>query len=68
MSRLEEQTVFRLPEGTSKRAENLIPALSDDPKFFGIGKVSKSMVLRLALLEGLEKMEKRYKSKIKTKR
>ena len=65
MGRLEEQIVLRLPDGTAERAERLAPAITDDPQYFAYGKIKKSMVLRLAVLEGLAVLEERYSSKRK---
>jgi hypothetical protein len=60
MSKLDEQTVLRMPQGTAERAEKLVLMMSEDPKFIGMGKVSRSTILRLALLDGLEQFEKKY--------
>ncbi len=65
MGRLEEQFLLRLPEGTLERAENLAPLLADDPQFAAMGKVTKSMVMRLAALDGLKVLEDRYQPKRK---
>ena len=67
MGRLEEAIVMRIPVGTTERAEALASIVSIDPKFSAIGKITKSMILRFAMLEGLELLEKRYKSKRKKK-
>ena len=65
MGRLEEQFLLRLPKGTLERASRLAPALGEDPQFAAFGSVSKSMVLRLATLDGLAALEHRYQSKRK---
>ena len=63
MARLEEQIIARFPAGTTERAEALMPVIGAAPQFVAIGKVTKSMVLRLALMEGLAVLEKRYRTK-----
>lgn len=63
MSNLEEQIVIRLPKGTSERAERLSEPIAEDPKYQAMGKIKKSMVMRIALLEGLKALERKYKAK-----
>ena len=67
MGRLEETIVLRLPDASTERAERLVPAVSADPQFAAMGKVKKSMVFRLAILEGLKVLEKRYHPKPRKK-
>ncbi len=63
MSNPEEQIVLRLPQGTSHRAEKLSIPISENSKYQAVGKIKKSMVMRIALLEGLKVLEQKYKAK-----
>jgi hypothetical protein len=44
-----------------KRADRLIPRLSRDPAVTAIGNVSRSTVVKLALMRGLAALEAEYK-------
>jgi hypothetical protein len=63
MTKLDEVLVMRFPAGTNERANQLTMIMGDDPQFTATGKVSKSLVLRIATLRGLEILEKEYKMK-----
>jgi len=67
MPGLDEQVVLRLPEGSTERAERLIPVISEDPQFLAMGKIKKTAVFRLAVLEGLSVLERRYHVKDRKK-
>jgi len=58
--KLDELMVVRVPQDTVKRADDLVPFFMNDEHYQGIAKISRSMILRLALLEGLRTFEKRY--------
>lgn len=65
MTRFDDRVIMRVPEGTNQRADALIEAISNDPKTEGFGKVTRSTVLRLAVIEGLKVLEKRYNKSTK---
>ena len=48
---------LRLPKSLLQRADALIPALRTNSDIFVVGRLSRSVVLRLAVLRGLEAME-----------
>lgn len=58
---MSESTIvtLRLPKSLVDRADALIPKLEQDPGMQIMGRVSRSIVLRLAVLRGLEELEKR---------
>jgi hypothetical protein len=51
----------RLPEEWLKRAERLVAELRGDATLRATGRISRSSVLRLAVLRGLEALEAHYK-------
>lgn len=53
------QISMRLPRPLVDRAEALVLTVGQDPTFTA-WRVTKAAVLRLALAEGLERLEKRY--------
>ena len=65
---------LRLPKTLVERADALIPRLRDDDQLVVVGRISRSIVLRLAVLKGLEAMERdmpsppRSKAKAKKRR
>lgn len=67
MGRLDDVCVIRLPKGTHKRAEALAKEMGRDAQFKSIGKVTKSMVERIAMMEGLALLEERYLPKVTKK-
>ena len=48
---------LRLPQSLVDRADALIDALAQDEEALLLGRVSRSIVLRLAVLRGLETLE-----------
>ena len=48
---------LRLPKSLLQRADALIPTLRSNGDIFVVGRLSRSVVLRLAVLRGLEAME-----------
>jgi hypothetical protein len=48
---------LRLPKSLLQRADALIPTLRANSEIFVVGRLSRSVVLRLAVLRGLEAME-----------
>ena len=48
---------LRLPKTLVERADALIPRLREDNQMIVVGRVSRSIVLRLAVLKGLEALE-----------
>ena len=48
---------LRLPKSLLQRADALIPMLRSNSDIFVVGRLSRSVVLRLAVLRGLEAME-----------
>lgn len=56
----DEQVTVRMPGGTWDRAEALVQHLADRPEFRA-ARLTRSMVLRMALLEGLDALEARYR-------
>lgn len=50
-------TTLRLPKSLVDRADALIDRLADDEEALLVGRVSRSIVLRLAVLRGLEQLE-----------
>jgi hypothetical protein len=48
---------LRLPKALLQRADALIPTLRSNSDIFVVGRLSRSVVLRLAVLRGLEAME-----------
>ena len=49
---------LRLPKTLVERADALIPRMRDDDQMIVVGRVSRSIVLRLAVLKGLEALER----------
>ena len=55
----EQPTHLRLPRDVHARAEALVERLAEDPELRALGRMSKTAVLRLAVLHGLEVLEQR---------
>ncbi len=55
------QLVLRVQAGIAKRADELKPKVARDPNLSAVGRISRSTVLKLALLRGLEVLEQEYK-------
>ena len=53
------QISMRLPRELVDRAEALVPLVAQDPAY-SAWRVTKAAVLRLALMEGLERLERRF--------
>jgi hypothetical protein len=51
-----------VPEHLLDDAERLVPVLKHDPALAVMGRVNRSVVLRLALQEGLAVLKQRYAS------
>lgn len=49
---------LRLPKALVERADALIPRVREDAEMLVVGRVSRSIVLRLAVLRGLESLER----------
>ncbi len=63
MTVLNETMMMRYPAGTIERANKLAKTIGNDPQFNATGKVTKSLVLRVAALKGLELLEEKYMMK-----
>lgn len=61
MPKPESPVVLRLPSELVSRAEFLRPMIEKDPELRAWGRVSRSAVLRLAILKGLEALETQYR-------
>lgn len=48
---------LRLPQSLVERADALIDKLRDDDQMLMVGRVSRSIVLRLSVLKGIEALE-----------
>jgi hypothetical protein len=55
----EKPTQIRLPRDVHERAAALVSQLAEDPELRALGRMSKTAVLRLAVLHGLEVLEQR---------
>lgn len=55
----EKPTQIRLPRDVHERAAALVSRLAEDPELRALGRMSKTAVLRLAVLHGLEVLEQR---------
>lgn len=55
----EKPTQIRLPWDVHERAAALVSRLAEDPELRALGRMSKTAVLRLAVLHGLEVLEQR---------
>ncbi len=63
----EKPTQLRLSRDVHARAEAIVQMLAEDPEVRALGRMSKTAVLRLAVLHGLEVLEQRYQKKTKAK-
>jgi hypothetical protein len=59
----EKPTQIRLPRDVHERAAALVQGLAEDPELRALGRMSKTAVLRLAVLHGLEVLEQRVQRK-----
>jgi hypothetical protein len=48
---------LRLPKSLLVRSDALVPRLKENSEIFVVGRLSRSVVLRLAVLRGLEVLE-----------
>ena len=55
-----EHQTLRLQPALLARAEALVPLLADDTRLAGLGTVTRSTVLRVALARGLDALEAEY--------
>jgi hypothetical protein len=55
----DQQLSIRLEQGVADRAEALLIEMADLPAFRAL-RLSRAAVLRMAMLEGLQVLEKRY--------
>jgi len=55
------QLVLRVQASIAKRADELRPRVARDPNLSAVGRISRSTVLKLALLRGLAVLEQEYK-------
>ncbi len=51
---------LRLPEKLLDGVDELVPYVADDMEFAAMGRVSRSQVLRIAVLQGLHALRERY--------
>jgi hypothetical protein len=51
---------LQLPEHLLKEAERLVPVLARDAELAVMGRISRALVLRLALQKGLEVLQRTY--------
>ena len=58
-------TPLRLPQELLDWADRLLPQVAADPKLAAVGRITRSAVLRMALVKGLESMEYTYAPKKK---
>jgi hypothetical protein len=68
MSEPFEQPIhLRLPRDVHARAAALVEGLAEDPELRALGRMSKTAVLRLAVVHGLDVLEQRARDKAKAK-
>ena len=53
----------RLTPEMVKRLDRLVPKIARDPAIAAIGNISRSTVIKMALVDGLVGLEKRYAEK-----
>lgn len=53
----------RIPQDLARRIDKLKPKLEKDPAIRILGKVNRSMIVRLVLLRGVEALEAQYGGK-----
>ena len=58
---------LRLPQSFVDRADALIADLAEDEESLLLGRVSRSIVLRLAVLRGLEALEAQVQNRAETR-
>jgi hypothetical protein len=55
------QISIRVPSDALKRADSLRSKVGKDKNVAALGKVTRSTVLKLAMIRGLEQLEREYK-------
>ncbi len=55
------QIVLRVQGSVAKRADDLLPKIARDPHLAAAARITRSTVLKLALLRGLEILERENK-------
>ncbi len=63
MGELDKVTGMRLPPDMLERAAALADRMAEVPEIAAHGKPTRSLVLRLAVLEGLKVLERRHKER-----
>jgi hypothetical protein len=51
---------FRVPAEAIRRADALRPRVARDPSVAAVGRITRSAILRMALMKGLEALEVQY--------
>jgi hypothetical protein len=59
----QEMMSFRAPDDLIGRAEALIADVQGDPKYGQLQQINRSDVLRIAVLIGIESLERKYNKK-----
>lgn len=54
-------TSIRLPSAMVERVDRLLPALNRDPALTALGPVTRAAALRLAIVDGLSRLESKYR-------
>jgi len=57
----EHPLTLRLPEELVRWVDDLVPYVRADLTYSTVGRVSRSQVLRIALLEGVRELRRRYR-------
>ncbi len=58
MARNEESLTIRLDAALLDQLDKMVPVVAAMPEFAAVGKITRSMVARLAIMRGLEAMRK----------
>ncbi len=58
MARNDEQVVIRLPTDLLAEVDALIPMVERMPEYAAVGKITRSFVMRVVILKGVEAMRK----------
>jgi hypothetical protein len=51
----------RIPDDLARRLDRLVPKIGKDPNLAALGRVSRSAVVKLALVRGVAALEAEYK-------
>ena len=57
---MESQISLRLPKSLLERLEALVPHLEGDPSMGAWGKPTRSVMIRMAIMKGIEALEDQY--------